>query len=47
MRNTTYHTSRLDKELLLVLTDGKPADIDSHDQRMLTEDARKAVQELY
>jgi nitric oxide reductase activation protein len=32
-----------DKKLLLVLTDGEPADIDSHDPRMLIEDARKAV----
>ena len=35
-----------DKKLLLVLTDGEPADIDSHDPRMLIEDARKAVQEM-
>jgi len=35
-----------DKKLLLVLTDGEPADIDTHDPRMLIEDARKAVQEM-
>ncbi len=35
-----------DKKLLLVLTDGEPADIDVHDDRMLIEDSRKAVQEL-
>jgi len=37
---------KADKKLLLVLTDGEPADIDSHDPRMLIEDARKAVQEM-
>ena len=35
-----------DKKLLLVLTDGEPADIDVDDDRHLTEDAHKAVQEL-
>ena len=35
-----------DKKLLLVLTDGEPADIDVHDERLLIEDSRKAVQEL-
>ncbi len=35
-----------DKKLLLVLTDGEPADIDSHDERLLISDARMAVQEL-
>ena len=35
-----------DKKLLLVLTDGEPSDIDAQDDRMLIEDAHKAVQEL-
>jgi hypothetical protein len=35
-----------DKKLLLVLTDGEPADIDSHDPKMLIDDARMAVREL-
>jgi nitric oxide reductase NorD protein len=37
---------RADKKLLLVLTDGRPADIDVPDGRQLTEDARQAVREL-
>jgi len=37
---------RADKKLLLVLTDGEPSDIDVDDQRLLIEDARRAVQEL-
>jgi uncharacterized protein YegL len=35
-----------DKKLLLVLTDGQPADVDVQDERMLIEDARRAVREL-
>ena len=35
-----------DKKLLLVLTDGEPADIDVSDSKLLIEDTRKAVQEL-
>ncbi|MDR0480804.1 MAG: VWA domain-containing protein [Gallionellaceae bacterium] len=35
-----------DKKLLLVLTDGEPADIDMDDPRTLIEDARIAVREL-
>ena len=35
-----------DKKLLLVLTDGKPSDVDAHDERLLIEDARQAVKEL-
>ncbi len=34
-----------DKKLMLVLTDGEPSDIDTHDDRQLIEDARKAVVE--
>lgn len=35
-----------DKKLLLVLTDGQPADVDSPDERLLIEDTRRAVREL-
>lgn len=37
---------KADKKLLLILTDGEPADIDSKDPQVLIQDARKAVQEL-
>lgn len=37
---------KTDKKLLLVLTDGQPADIDVHDERLLIEDTHKSVQEL-
>jgi len=35
-----------DKKLLLILTDGEPADIDVSDEKLLIEDTRKAVEEL-
>ncbi len=35
-----------DKKLLLILTDGEPADIDVADDRLLIEDTHKAVEEL-
>jgi nitric oxide reductase activation protein len=35
-----------DKKLMLILTDGEPADIDVHDPQMLIQDARRAVNEL-
>jgi nitric oxide reductase activation protein len=35
-----------DKKLLLILTDGEPADIDTHDPKMLIDDARMAVREM-
>jgi len=35
-----------DKKLLLVLTDGRPHDVDVKDEQYLIHDARKAVQEL-
>lgn len=35
-----------DKKVLLILSDGEPADIDVSDERMLIEDTKKAVQEL-
>jgi len=42
----TLQSRKADKKLMLILTDGEPADIDSKDPRLLIEDARKAVQEL-
>jgi hypothetical protein len=42
----TLKTQPADKKLLLVLTDGQPADIDVKDPRLLIEDAREAVKEL-
>jgi hypothetical protein len=35
-----------DKKLMLVLTDGQPADVDVQDEKLLIEDARRAVREL-
>ncbi|MHB0918683.1 MAG: VWA domain-containing protein [Thiobacillus sp.] len=35
-----------DKKLMLILTDGRPSDVDTHDERLLVEDARQAVKEL-
>jgi nitric oxide reductase activation protein len=48
MRHAGEYLSRqqADKRLLLVLTDGEPADIDVSDNRLLIEDARMAVREL-
>ena len=37
---------KAEKKLLLILTDGEPHDIDETDERLLIEDAHKAVQEL-
>jgi len=37
---------KADKKLLLILTDGEPADIDVSDNRLLIEDTHKAVEEL-
>ena len=42
----TLGARRADKKLLLVLTDGEPADIDVDDEQHLIRDAKKAVQEL-
>jgi hypothetical protein len=42
----TLGTQAADKKLLLVLTDGQPADIDVKDERLLIEDAKAAVREL-
>ncbi|MFY9259965.1 MAG: VWA domain-containing protein [Gallionella sp.] len=48
MRHAAHYLDKqpADKKLLLILTDGEPADIDSKDGRVLIEDARHAVQEL-
>jgi len=35
-----------DKKLLLILTDGRPSDVDVTDERALSEDTRQAVREL-
>ncbi len=42
----TLSTQAADKKLLLVLTDGQPADIDVKDEQLLIEDAKVAVREL-
>ncbi|MGE5466658.1 MAG: nitric oxide reductase activation protein NorD [Ignavibacteria bacterium] len=42
----TLEHRRADKKILLVLTDGEPADVDVEDEAYLRADARKAVEEL-
>jgi len=42
----TLATQKADTRLLLVLTDGRPSDVDVHDEQLLTRDARQAVKEL-
>lgn len=48
MRHAGYYleTQKVDKKLLLILTDGEPSDIDANDEKLLIKDARKAVAEL-
>jgi len=48
MRHAAHYlkTQPADKKLMLVLTDGEPADIDVDDEQLLIQDARKAVTEL-
>ncbi|HEX5363187.1 MAG TPA: VWA domain-containing protein [Gallionella sp.] len=48
MRHAAHYLGQqqADKKLMLILTDGEPADIDSKDGRILIEDARQAVKEL-
>ncbi len=48
MRHAAHYLDarQADKKLLLVLTDGQPADIDVHDDKLLIQDSHKAVQEL-
>ena len=49
MRHAGHHLLRQPerKKLLLLVTDGEPADIDERDPQHLRHDARKAVEELY
>jgi len=42
----TLQHRKADKKLMLILTDGEPADIDVKDAKLLIQDAHKAVQEL-
>jgi hypothetical protein len=48
MRHAAHYLEgqKADKKLLLVLTDGQPADVDVLDEKLLIEDARRAVREL-
>lgn len=48
MRHAGHYlqAQQADKKLLLVLTDGEPADIDVQDPQLLIKDARQAVKEL-
>ena len=48
MRHAAHYLGarKADKKLMLILTDGKPSDVDAHDERLLIEDARQAVKEL-
>lgn len=48
MRHAAHYLEQqsADKKLLLVLTDGKPSDIDIKDENMLIADARQSVKEL-
>jgi len=48
MRHAAHYleAQKADKKLMLVLTDGEPADIDSSDPQVLIQDTRKAVSEL-
>ena len=48
MRHGAYHLARRSerRKLLLVVTDGEPADIDERDPQHLRHDAKKAVEEL-
>ena len=48
MRHAAHYleTQKADKKLLLILTDGEPADIDVEDEKYLIADTRKAVDEL-
>lgn len=42
----TLQHRQADKRLMLILTDGEPADIDVKDKQLLIQDAHRAVQEL-
>lgn len=49
MRHAAHHLLAQPerKKLLLVVTDGEPADIDEHDPQTLRHDAKKAVEEIF
>jgi nitric oxide reductase activation protein len=49
MRHAATHLLRQSqtRKLLLLVTDGEPADIDERDPQHLRHDARKAVEELH
>ena len=48
MRHAAHYleAQKADKKLMLVLTDGEPADIDVDDEQLLIQDTRQAVVEL-
>jgi hypothetical protein len=48
MRHAAHYlkAQKADKKLMLILTDGEPADIDVDDEQLLIQDTRKAVAEL-
>jgi nitric oxide reductase activation protein len=48
MRHAAHYleAQKADKKLMLVLTDGEPADIDVDDDELLIHDTHKAVKEL-
>ncbi|MFA7241056.1 MAG: VWA domain-containing protein [Sulfuricellaceae bacterium] len=48
MRHAAHYleNQKADKKLMLILTDGEPADVDAKDARTLIADARQAVKEL-
>jgi len=48
MRHAAHYLEarQADKKLMLILTDGEPADIDVQDERLLIEDTHRAVREL-
>jgi len=48
MRHAAHYlkAQKADKKLMLILTDGEPADIDVDDEQLLIQDAKQAVHEL-
>jgi nitric oxide reductase activation protein len=48
MRHAGHYLSHqtADKKLMLILTDGQPADVDVHDEKILIADARQATLDL-
>jgi len=48
MRHAAHYleAQQAEKKLMLILTDGEPADIDSKDPQILIQDTHKAVEEL-